>query len=490
MVAPLLELASSAQGERLRQLFAEAGYNEENVKKLFGLVELPSVRERNVSRLLDHTREPGLLNTLLRWLWIGVPQEAAAVAPFVPAPITDLLVESGVLSRRGDELVPEVMLVPYEGFFIASHHTSRIDAGDPELVLWPNPTTKLLLRFTIRRPSRQTLDLGTGTGMLALVAAAHSEKVVATDLNPRAVEYARFNARLNGVENVECLQGDGFKPVAGRKFDLIFSNPPFFITPGTDFLFCNNPMELDQMCRQLVKQAPAHLEPGGYFQMLCEWVQVSGQDWHERLGEWFLGTGCDGWVLKGSTVDPSEYAQHRIREVNNSTEQDARLYDEYMAYYRQRNVEAIHKGLIAVRLRPGKNWVLMEDINDAPKEPFGDAVERRFAARDFLADHATDDQLLGVKPRLSPHARLEQIFEPSEGGWSPTPLNLKLVRGFPSSVGVQALVAQFLGALNGSRTLGEVIDKLAAKVDTEPERVRKECLDVSRKLIEFGFLVW
>jgi methylase of polypeptide subunit release factors len=490
-VIPLLELASPAKAERLRQLFTQADYSEDKLKKLFGLVELPSVRERNVPRLVDHTREPGLLNTLLRWFWIGLAQEAAAVAPFVPAPITDLLVESGMLSRQGDnQLVPEVMVAPYEGFLMASHHTSRIDAGDPELVLWPNPTTKLLLRFTIRRPSRQTLDIGTGTGLLALAAATHSEKVVATDLNPKAVEFARFNARLNGVENVECLQGDGFEPVAGRKFDLIFSNPPFFITPGANFLFCDNPMELDQMCRQFVQQAPAHLEPGGYFQMLCEWVQVGGQDWHERLGEWFQGTGCDGWVLKGSTVEPSEYAQRRIREVSNSTEHDARLYDEYMAYYRQRKVEAIHKGLITVRLRPGENWVLMEDINDAPKDPFGDAVEHRFAARDFLAAHVADDQLLGVKPRLSPHARLEQIFEPSEEGWKRTPLNLKLIRGFPSSVGVQALVAEFLGALNGSRTLGEVIDALAAKVDTAPERVRKECLDVSRKLIEFGFLIW
>jgi predicted RNA methylase len=490
VVVPVLELASPAQADCLRQFFTEAGYSEENLGKVFGLVELPSVRQRNVPRLLDRTREPGVLNTLLRWFWIGIPQEAAAVEAFVPPPINDLLVESGLLSRRGQQLVPEVMVVPYEGLLISSHHTSRIDAADPEMVLWPNPTTKLLLRFTIRRPSRQTLDLGTGTGILALRAAAHSEKVVATDLNPRAVEFARFNARLNGVENVECLQGDGFEPVAGRKFDLIFSNPPFFITPGADFLFCDNPMELDQMCRHLVKQVPAQLEPGGYFQMLCEWVQVNGQDWHERLGEWFQGTGCDGWVLKGSTLDPSEYAHQRITEVTNSTERDAQLYDEYMSYYRQRKVEAIHKGLITAHLRPGKNWVLMEDINDAPREPFGDAIERRFAARDFLAVHVSDEQFLRIKPRLSPHARLEQFFEPSEEGWKPAPLSLRLVHGFPSSVGVQPLVAQFLGSLNGSRTLGEAIDGLAAKVEAEPERVRKECLDVSRRLIEFGFLVW
>jgi methylase of polypeptide subunit release factors len=482
------ELISPEQAERLRRFFSEAGYEEQSLGKILGKVELPSVRHRNVPRLLDRTGEPGPLATLLRWFWIGIAQSARDVGPFVPGPIVELLVQARLLSRQGDRLVPEVMLVPYEGFLVASHHTSRIE--DREMVLWPNPTTRLLLRFTIRRHSRQTLDLGTGTGILALKAATHSEHVVATDLNPKAVEFARFNACLNGIASVEFLQGDGFAPVAGRKFDLIFSNPPFFITPGREFLFCENPMELDGLCRQLVKQAPEHLEPGGYFQMLCEWVQISGQDWHDRLGEWFHGTGCDGWVMKGSTVEPGEYAQERISEVRSTGERDAPMFGEYMAYYRERRVEAVHKGLVTMRLRPGKNWLLIEDIKDAPQEPFGDAVERRFLARDFVASHAADEQMLQVKLRLSPHVRLEQIFEPSADGWNPRPLALKLASGFAASVGVQPLVAEFLGCLNGSRTLAEAIDALIPKVDAAPELVRKECLDVSRKLVESDFLVW
>ena len=98
--------------------------------------------------------------------------------------------------------------------------------------------------------------------------------------------------------------------------------------------------------------------------------------------------------------------------------------------------------------------------------------------------------MLQLKPRLSCHARLEQIFEPSEKGWKPSPLNLKLVRGFASSVGIQPLVAEFLGSLNGTRTLGEVIGTLVSKVEAAPELVRKECLNVSRKLIEAGFVDW
>lgn len=483
-------LKSPAQAERLRSFFTEAGYAEENLRRELGLVELPSARLRNLPRLLDRTGQSSLLNALLRWFWIGVPQPERVVAPLLPAWFTEVAVTCGLLRRQDEQLFPEVMFLFVEDLLVASDLPAKIEAGDRETVLWPNPTTRLLLRFAIRRESRKTLDLGTGTGALALKTAAYSRQVVATDLNPRAVDFARFNALLNGIENVECLRGDGFQPVTGRKFDLIVSNPPFFITPGNQYLFCDNPMDLDGLCRSLVQQAPAHLEPGGYFQMLCEWAEIGGQDWHERLKEWFRGSDCDAWVLKGSTVDPSEYAQERITETTSLAERDASLYRQYMDYYRRHRVEAIHKGMIVMRFRPGQNWILMEDLTDAPREAFGDSIERRFTARDFLAVHATDQQMLEVRPRLSPDVRLEQIFEPGAKGWQPATLTLKLTRGFRSTAGVQPLVAEFLSGCTGEKTLRELIGDLAPRVNATPERVSEECLGVIRKLIESDFVHW
>ncbi len=71
------------------------------------------------------------------------------------------------------------------------------------------------------------LDLCTGSGLLAIVAAQRGvERVVAVDLSWRAVATARINGRLNGV-HVDARQGDLFAPVAGERFDLIVSNPPY-----------------------------------------------------------------------------------------------------------------------------------------------------------------------------------------------------------------------------------------------------------------------
>src|SRR5258707_2373171 len=216
---------------RLRSWFEEAGYSEVNLLGYLGAAELPSAQLRNKARLLDRTREVTLLNTLLRWFWLGRPQSADEHTNLVPEALLRLLLESGLLKRDGNLLTAEAMLLPVQNFLVASDHPASIAAGDSEMVLWPNPTSKFLGRFAVRRHSRATLDLGTGSGILSLGAAGHSDLVIATDLNPREPSFVTFNARLNGIENIEMRMGDGFAPVAWQSFDLKLSNPPCFITP-------------------------------------------------------------------------------------------------------------------------------------------------------------------------------------------------------------------------------------------------------------------
>jgi predicted RNA methylase len=486
----VLNLISCNDAERLRNFFAQAGYADDNLLQRLGFAELPSGRLRNLARLLDRTAEPSCLNTLLRWFWIGTPQDASAAGKYVPSWFTTLALGCGLLRQDGQWLIAEAMLVTFDGFLIACDHTSKMDAADSEYVLWPNPTSQLLSRFTVRRPSETTLDLGTGNGILALCAASHSHTVTATDLNPRAMRFAAFNARLNGIENVECLPGDGFAPVAGRKFDLIVSNPPFFITPRAEYLFCDNPLDLDQLCQRLVREAPDYLSEDGYFQMICEWAQVSGQPWQERVAAWLDNTGCDAWLMKGYTVEPARYAEECIRGTTSSPDRDAELYAQYMAYYREKGLEAIHGGIIAMHHRLGHNWIHIEDVSQMPKEPFGESVLQTFSARDFLQSHSSDDQLRAMKPRLSPDTCLEQVLQPGNSGWKQTSLTLRRVQGVPFSLVLQPLVAEFLGSCDGTRTLGDLIDHFAGRVNVPPAQVQEECLGVVRKLIGRGFVLF
>ena len=336
---------------------------------------------------------------------------------------------------------------------------------------------------------KATLDLGTGSGILSLWAARHSDIVVATDLNPHAKSFVQFNARLNGLENIEALTGESFRPVEGRRFDLIVCNPPFFISPRSDYMFCDNPLDLDNLVQELVMKAGKYLNEGGYLQMLCEWAQVSGQPWEERLTGWLTNTGCDAWVMKGLTQAPEEYAQQRIRETENDVTRDAELYDGYMAYYRERGVEAIHDGLIVMRKRTGDNWIRIEEVPKTPTGALGELVTSTFAAHDFLRELQTDDELLAVRPKLASHVRLEQICSPSQGQWKVESLTLRLISGFPFFLATLPLVADFLAGCDGEKTARQAIESFAASVDAPFEQVQDECLGMLRKLIERGFIV-
>lgn len=477
----------SANPQPLLEFFKEAGFTHEQFKQNPALRDLPSRRLGNLPELVERTSEPTALHILLRWFFLGVPLESESIAGLVPAPVVTLLLETGMLVRDGGQYTPKVMLTPCEGFLFAADPAGTLESPESSgMVLWPNPSTRLLQMFTIRRPSETTLDLGAGCGILAVLAAGHSRQVVATDLNPRATEFARFNVWLNGVSNVDCLTGDTFEPVQGQTFDLIMSNPPFFVTPSAEQIYCENSMELDGYCRELIRAAPRYLNEGGFLQITLEWVQVKGQSWRDRLAEWLEDTGCDAWVLRSYARSAAAYAAERIgRMMPYSPLTANQRFDAWMAYYRDRGVEEIQGGILAMRRRSGKNWIRIEEVLKLDfTEPFGESVLELFANQDKLETDRSLDQMMAWKPRLPADLRIDQQLHLEAGEWKPSSMQLKRPGGLPSSLALDPLVADFLRKCDGVRTLLDLGRDLAAAVSVDPERVCQQCCAVTRKLVE------
>jgi methylase of polypeptide subunit release factors len=484
MLVPL----SSDDARRLRDFIRDANFTHERFRTKPALREFPG-RHGHLESLLEGVPEPTALNMLLRWFLLGVPQGAQEVGGLLPESILRIMLAGGLLQvENGNRLVPNVLLTPWDEYLFAADTAARMHSEHAEdVVLWPNPTTRLLQQFAIRRNSRDTLDLGAGCGMQGILAAAYSERVCTTDLNHRAEEFVVFNAHLNNVNNVKYYNGDTFEPVQERQFDLILANPPFFVTPSSGQLYCENDMELDQYCRRVVREAAQHLTDGGYFQAVLEWVQVRGEPWQERLSGWLEGTNCDAWILRGYARSPAAYAQQRIKESWSHLEFSSK-FDEWMAYYRERGVEEIHGGLFAMRRRSGKNWLRIEEMPIDPADPFGDTVLEVFATQDILSSQPSDDELLGMKPRLSTHAQLEQNSRVVDGRWAASSQLLRLAGGVPASQAVEKEVAEFLAQCDGVKTLEELAQALSAKVSVSPDQVRQQCCAIVRRLAQQRFL--
>ena len=122
-----------------------------------------------------------------------------------------------------------------------------------------------LAQLTVREPVARSLDLGTGCGVQALHLAAHSERVVATDVNQRALRLTRFNAELNEVaDRIEVREGSFFEPVADDQFDLVATNPPFVISPATGerLVYRDSGLPGDRVVEHIVRGVPDLLTDG------------------------------------------------------------------------------------------------------------------------------------------------------------------------------------------------------------------------------------
>ena len=113
------------------------------------------------------------------------------------------------------------------------------------------------------RPQDRVLDMGTGCGVNAVLAASVSADVVAVDINPDVVAAARANAARNGVaERVDVRHSDVFTAVRGR-FDLIVFDPPFRWFAPRSLLETASTDEGYQALRTFFAEAAAFLAPGG-----------------------------------------------------------------------------------------------------------------------------------------------------------------------------------------------------------------------------------
>lgn len=401
--------------------------------------------------------------------------------------------QAGLIHCRDQEVVAAIKLLPFQNLVVAFDLTSIMQTPLREnYVMGIGSSTITLSNLTIRRHSRRTLDLGAGCGIHAFLAAPHSDRTIAVDINPRAVQLAKFNAKLNNIRNIECLQGDFFRPVSEQKFDLVVSNPPFVISPETRFIYRDGGLEADSVTRKIVRNVPHVLNEGGYCQILCNWAQTKEQDWGERLENWFEGSGCDAWVMRSESLSAATYASTWIKhtEFFDQETEFAQRFRRWMDYYEEHGIQSVGAGLITMRKSTGKaSWFRADESPDKMLGPCGESILAGFELRDFLETVKDDKTFLDSRLRHSPDIRLEQQFDPAEQGWKTTSSFITLTKGFAYRGNSDPLIANLLIKCDGKTPLKNLITDMAASLGASPEQLAPTLCGLIRKLIEQGFLL-
>jgi hypothetical protein len=254
-------------------------------------------------RLLQ--REPGRLARDLReaFGW-NLPFEEG----ILPAPVRDALDRSGMVERK-DGLLRSRVRIASVGDQLFLHSAFPTDEADS---VFFGPDSYRYARFlaaeTARLPRvRRLVDIGAGSGVGAIVAASlmPGARVVATDINPVALRFARINAAHAEVA-LETVETSGLDGVDGP-VDLVVANPPFVADPAKRLYRDGGGMHGARLSLDWALAAARRIEPGGAVLLYTGSAVVDGRDGlGEALARKLPDLGC---TLEYSEIDPDIFGE-------------------------------------------------------------------------------------------------------------------------------------------------------------------------------------
>jgi hypothetical protein len=475
---------------RLRDALVAADYTFDGVADLLGTTAHAALGRNETTPGLRRTTGGTPLEMMTRlWLLqakVGVDEVERAL----PGLLHDLCV-AGILERSVGEVAARVDLRPYGtddgNLWVLADLTPGLDGTTNRVgtdhVLGISPAATSLAQLTVRVPVESALDLGTGCGVQSLHLTGHAARVVATDVNRRALWLAGLNAELNGV-SIDLREGSLYDPVAGERFDLVVTNPPFVISPGIGdrLVYRDSGIPGDGVVEHIVRGLPHHLSPEGFGQVLANWAIVRDRPWDERLGEW-LGDGCDAWVVQREVLDPAEYVELWLKDAGLHGAADyAQRYDAWLSWLEEQRIEGIGFGWISVHSTGGGERRL-EEWRWEVEQPLGDEVLAHFERIRLLRD-LSDDALLAMRLRL--REDVVQETHGAAGAEDPSRIVLRQQRGMRRAREVGTVTAALAGACDGDLPVRGLLGAIG-EILGESTVTDAELADV-RELVADGFL--
>lgn len=395
----------------------------------------------------------------------------------------------------------------------------------PDHVLGIGRAGLTLAALTPRKPVETALDLGVGCGIQTLYLLRHVRQVVATDISTRALEFTAFNVALAGVDSarVQLRQGNLLEPVAGQRFDLIVSNPPFVITPPSvrqaglplmEYRDAGGPI-----LPALVRGLEDHLNPDGVAVMLGNWEHREGTSWRTSVNQW-IGKSLDAWIIQREVQDPVEYAAMWLRDGGLTPERSGVAFENALAAWQEdfdsRQVSGVgmgylvfHAPSVAATSGPGgtalegqtapeepasdaaapgavvEPWRVLEEVPTSGQGALGEHVAQVIAAHEALRG-LDDAQVAALKLRTASGLSKEEALTPTP---VPTAPVIRQAEGFGRVIAVGMPEVALLSASDeGLLTVAQIAAAVASLTSEDPAAVLADMVAATRTFAHAGIV--
>lgn len=477
---------------------------------------------------------------------LGEPVGAAALETALPRTGVAGALAIGLVvptqSASGEQrYAPAVDLRPHEAedahgsvrWWVASDLGELVtgQALAPDHVLGIGRAGLTLAALTPRKPVETALDLGVGCGIQTLYLLRHVRQVVATDISTRALEFTAFNVALAGVDSarVQLRQGNLLEPVAGQRFDLIVSNPPFVITPPSvrqaglplmEYRDAGGPI-----LPALVRGLEDHLNPDGVAVMLGNWEHREGTSWRTSVNQW-IGKSLDAWIIQREVQDPVEYAAMWLRDGGLTPERSGIAFENALAAWQEdfdsRQVSGVgmgylvfHAPSVAATSGPGgaalegqavsegqtapeepasdaaapgavvEPWRVLEEVPTSGQGALGEHVAQVIAAHEALRG-LDDAQVAALKLHTASGLSKEEALTPTP---VPTAPVIRQAEGFGRVIAVGMPEVALLSASDeGLLTVAQIAAAVASLTSEDPAAVLADMVAATRTFAHAGMV--
>ncbi len=472
----------------LREFLGAAGYSEERIRHRLTVETMYDIRTVREGRPRRPVRDA---LDLLVHLFLDAEPATRRRAKKLLGDGLELLQAAGLVTDAPRECVKAtVFLYPTRGYWIASDlytnpRASRHGLASDAVYAAITPNTRMFLTGLPETPCGDVLDLCSGTGIAALVAAREATHATAIDVTVRSTLFCEFNARLNGVYNVTALTGDLYAPVAGQRFERIFAHPPYIPTPRQKYIYRDGGEDGEMVTRRVIAGVPDHLLPGGIFYCCCAATDRKGAPLEQRVRA-MLGEQADAFdvfVTTSSVHEPNAYYAEQMAK-NRTAPPEAR---------------AILRGLRALDVEQiAYGWIIIIR-HEEPRSAL--TLRRRIGRENVLAatlhvraweqragDEAALQQLLDSKPRVSDHARLQVRQQMRERRWAIEACAITTDSPFALTLEPSPEALGFVNRCDGTRSVREHI-ALLRQNGAVPDTVNDlEFAELVRSMLSGGFL--
>jgi carbamoyltransferase len=478
----------------VRRLFETCGYRERDILQRLDIAHISMFKPLRQGRQTAAQLETSL-DALIQLLLDGETLAETTLRRLLPDGALETMAALDLIARDprdSSKWFSTVHLPPISGLLVASDRTSPPDGVEademPADIVFPAgfEHTRDFLAALPQGSCEALLDIGTGTGVAALLGAeSYALRAWGCDITPRATYFAEFNRRLNDVEDATFVTGDLYAPVEGLTFDRIIAHPPYVPHPGTKYVYRDGGEDGEQILRRIVEGAPRYLRPGGLLCVVAMVADTEDETVEQRLRRW-LGDAQGEFdvVVAAHWLRPPAQLAGKISMKGIATAEEVRFVEDL---WQRRKVTFLCYGRILLRRRSeARPVVTVRALRGKSLAPHH--VEWLLDWETAARNPAAHEWLMAQRLALAPQARMHLLHTVRDGRFEVSAIALQSSEPFETDCRVEAWVAQVVCECDGERSLRELFEAAKAGEVLGAETPERDFAQALATLVSGGIL--